>query len=348
MKNSFIHGWRCWLSSLLLWALLAGCSATQETNKLIIYSPHGKELLGTCKKLFEAKHPGVTVEWLDLASQEVLDRIRSEARNPQADLWWGAPATLFTHAAEEGLLAKYRPSWAAHVTADQHDANDFWYGTFVTPEIIMYNDSLLKAAEVPQDWDDLLKPAWKHRIVCREPMASGTIRTIFSAMIDRQMQGPGGEKAGFDWLRRFDGQISEYATSSTTMYQGLSDAETPVTIWNMADVVLPVHWFFANPGGYVYPVTAGVCSAESAHVYAGSSIRPARGERIPERTCLFVGGVGLVYLPAGYYPADCPRYWLRIVAGRDSCRRGVCGHRYALYVQYPHGFDRNLRAHSAI
>ena len=45
------------------------------------------------------------VRWLDMGSQEVLDRVRSERANPQADVWFGGPASLFATAARESLLA---------------------------------------------------------------------------------------------------------------------------------------------------------------------------------------------------------------------------------------------------
>jgi len=40
-------------------------------------------------------HPQIDVRWLDMGSQEVYDRIRSEAANPQADIWFGGPDTIF-------------------------------------------------------------------------------------------------------------------------------------------------------------------------------------------------------------------------------------------------------------
>ena len=46
------------------------------------------------------------VRWLDMGSQDVLDRVRSEKENPQADVWWGAPSTLFQQAEKEGLLQR--------------------------------------------------------------------------------------------------------------------------------------------------------------------------------------------------------------------------------------------------
>src|SRR5690606_5702516 len=113
-----------------------------------------------------------------------------ERANPQADVWFGAPSTMFSQAAGEGLLASYRPTWAEAVEPDAHGENDDWYGTYQTPEVIAYNTNLLSPEEAPQDWSDLLDERWRDQIIMRDPIASGTMRTIFAAMIIQNM-GPG-------------------------------------------------------------------------------------------------------------------------------------------------------------
>ncbi|HET7274736.1 MAG TPA: hypothetical protein VFI91_06125, partial [Longimicrobiaceae bacterium] len=95
---------------------LGACAPDDGRTPLIVYSPHGPDMLEAFELRFEALHPTVDVQWLDMGSQEVLDRLRSEQANPQADIWWGAPAPLFQTAAEAGLLEPYAPSWAGEVT----------------------------------------------------------------------------------------------------------------------------------------------------------------------------------------------------------------------------------------
>ena len=108
---------RAWVLIIII-LLLAGCWARSGKTTLIVYSPHGKELLGEFEKKFESANPSVDVRWLDMGSQDVLDRVRSEKANPQADVWWGAPSTMFSQAEKEGLLDPFKPSWADQVDAD--------------------------------------------------------------------------------------------------------------------------------------------------------------------------------------------------------------------------------------
>ena len=94
-------------------ALLVSCNRSGgSTRKLLIYTPHGQELLRESIAQYKTVHPDVDVQFLDMGSREVLERVRAERNRPQADLWWGAAHTTFQTAAEENLLASYRPTWA--------------------------------------------------------------------------------------------------------------------------------------------------------------------------------------------------------------------------------------------
>jgi len=225
---------RRWLSAALFGVAVA-CGGESRTP-LVVYSPHGKDLLQYYEREFEQSHPNVDVQWVDMGSQDVLDRLRSERANPQADIWFGAPAETFARAAKEGLLEPYRPTWAATVPAEAHDAKDFWYGTYLTPEVIAYNSQLLSPAEAPKDWDDVLDPKWKGKIIIRDPIPSGSMRAIFGAIILRELKRTGSTAAGFDWLRRLDANTKEYVISPTMLYQKLGQREGVLSLYDMPDI----------------------------------------------------------------------------------------------------------------
>ena len=231
--------------------ILVGCSGGQKKT-VTIYSPHGKEMLGEFEKQFEALYPDVDVRWLDMGSQDAYDRIRTERINPQADIWWGAPSMMFVKAESEGLLEQYVPTWDTVAASEFKSKSGFWYGTFITPEVIMYNSRLLSKAEAPQDWDDLLDEKWKDKIIIRYPLASGTMRTIYSALIQREIERTGDKQAGFRWLRRLDANTKAYTADPTQLYLKIAREEGLVTLWNLPDVIIQIN---ANgyPFGYSIP-----------------------------------------------------------------------------------------------
>jgi iron(III) transport system substrate-binding protein len=235
-----------------LLALAASACSNDKRTVLTVYSPHGKDLLEYLERGFEKAHPEIDVQWVDMGSQEVLDRVRAESVNPQADVWFGAPAEAFDRATKENLLEPYIPTWANAVAVDGRDARDRWYGTYLTPEVIAYNTQAVSAAEAPKDWDEVLDPKWKGKVLIRDPIASGTMRAIFGAIIARSVARTGSPESGYDWLRRLDANTRDYVLNPTILYQKIGRQEGVITLWDMPDIAT-LQQRLNIPVGYVIP-----------------------------------------------------------------------------------------------
>jgi iron(III) transport system substrate-binding protein len=237
---------------LISLALLTGGCGSGGKTPLVVYSPHGKEMLTAFEDAYEASHPNTDVQWLDMGSQDAYDRIRTERMNPQADVWWGGPSTMFARAEAESLLESYYPSWERSVSPEWRSPAGFWFGTLITPEVIMYNNRVVRAEEAPRDWDDLLDARWEGKVIIRYPLASGTMRTIFSALILRERERTGDIEAGFTWLRHLDANTRTYTADPVQLYLKIAREEGLVSIWNLPDVVVQVR-LNKYPFGYVIP-----------------------------------------------------------------------------------------------
>ena len=255
--------------ALLLCVGFSSCGKSSNKKKVVVYSPHGKEMLTEFEKQFEAKNPDIDVQWLDMGSQEIIDRVKTEKDNPQADIWWGAPSTLFMRADKMNLLEKYTPSWAANISASHKGKNDTWYGTFITPEVISFNNKVFDKNTAPHDWSDLVQPNWKDKIVLRNPMASGTLRVIFSAIIAMSVKANGSEDKGWDWLRGLDANTKTYAADPTQMYLKLASDQEPVTLWNMPDIILQAS-AYQYPFGYLFPKSGTVVLTDGIAIVKNS------------------------------------------------------------------------------
>ena len=124
----------CTIGLFVFLVLLSACQSSSQTgqHKLLIYTPHGQDMLRDFVARYKKIHPEVDVQFLDMGSREILERVRAERNRPQADLWWGAAHTTFQTAADENLLTPYRPSWADKVPDFARDSQDRWYGTYET------------------------------------------------------------------------------------------------------------------------------------------------------------------------------------------------------------------------
>ncbi|HTO75730.1 MAG TPA: extracellular solute-binding protein [Thermoanaerobaculia bacterium] len=227
------------LAAVLLAFPLAAAACRRDTRTpLTLYSPHGRDLLALVEKTYEAAHPEIDVRWLDMGSQEVYDRIRSEKANPQADVWFGGPNTIFARGVRDGLLAAYRPSWAVAIPEESRGPRDLYFGLYRTPAVIVYNSAVVAAADAPHDWDDILAPRFKGKVLIRDPLASGTMRAIFGLVIMRSIAETGNADRGFAWLSRLDGQTKEYVVNATLLLEKLGRREGLVTLWDLPDVLL--------------------------------------------------------------------------------------------------------------
>lgn len=251
-----------WWAAISLAVILGGCS--DGRTPLVIYSPHGNYLLDMFEQRFEAAHPDVDVRWLDMGSQEVLERLRAERANPQADVWFGGPAQIFARGARDSLLERYRPSWADAVPEEDRGPGDLYFAVYRTPAVIVYASQALRPEEAPQDWDDLLDPKWQGRILIRDPLASGTMRAVWGMMVERGLRSGADTAEAFAWLRRLDGQTKEYVLNSTILNQKLVRQEGVITIWDLPDVLLnqrdglQLGYVFPRSGAPVIPDAIGV------------------------------------------------------------------------------------------
>src|SRR6266550_2304762 len=225
------------VGAALLVTLSMACRGDGRTP-LVIYSPHGRDLLTLLERRFEQLHPDADVRWLDMGSQEVYDRLRSERANPQADVWFGGPALILAQAARDSLLDCYRPAWAGAIAARSRGTGDCYFAAYETPAVFLYAEKVVKPEEAPRDWDDLLEPKWKGKLIIRDPLASGTMRAVFGFIIQRAMKQAGDTAAGFAWLRRLDGQTKVYEQNPALVSEKIARQEGLVTIWDLPDVLI--------------------------------------------------------------------------------------------------------------
>jgi iron(III) transport system substrate-binding protein len=261
---------------------LAGCGAGDGREVLIVYSPHGTDLLRDFEARFEERYPEVDVQWIDMGSQEVLDRLRTERANPQADVWFGGPSQMFKAGAAENLITPFTPSWAGEV-GEYRDAEGNFHGVYLTPLVIAYNTAVIDSAAAPQDWDEVLDPRWRGQVLIRDPIASGTMRTIFGMVVQRSIRETGSPEAGYEWLRRLDRQTREYVLNPTLLYQKLARREGTVTLWDMPDIDM-VRERTGFPLDYIFP-SSGVPMVVDA-------VAVVRGSRHPELAQRFVEFIG--------------------------------------------------------
>ena len=330
---------------LLTFIALALACGNGDRIPVVIYSPHGGDQLRLLEGRFEAANPDLDVQWLDMGSQDVLERLRFERVNPQADVWFGGPSTIFDRGVKDSLLQPYRPAWADAVAHAARGPDEMWFSLYRTPVVIVYNADAIPADSAPRDWDDVLEPRWRDEVLIRDPLASGTMRAIWGYLVQREERFPGDTAGGMAWLRRLDAQTRTYALNPAILNEKLARREGVVTLWDLADVRISIGK--GLPFGYVFPSSGTIVIDDGIGL-----VRDAPHAEAGRRFIDWVGGPEAVLMAARHVfrvpartdlPADSVPAWVAeteremVVAPMDWARLSREGPSLMAY------WDRHVR-----
>lgn len=189
------------------------------------------------KQEFEKKY-GITVNYVRLSSGEGLARVQAEKDNPTFDIWWGGPADSFIAAkAAGGILERYdSPNLANLINPElAKDPDNYWAGIYMGSLGFATNTNWLKAnpnAKAPTSWDDLLKPEFKGQVMVAHPSTSGTSYTALATILQIR-----GEQAGWEYIKKYAGQIAQYTKSGAAPAKSAGLGECAVAVVFSHDIV---------------------------------------------------------------------------------------------------------------
>ena len=220
-------------TALVLWlTLLSMVSAQQSTlsienakkeAEVVWYGTlTGGSIVGRITGAFESKYPFIKVKYLRLGGAGLIERIRSEARNGKY-LWDVVTSEYiqFFELPKYVTLAKYLPPEIANYSPKHKDPNGTWVSFYGAIATIAWNTRLVKPAEAPKDWKDLLDPRWKGKKIGLPAEAFQWYGGMVSYM---------GDKAGRDYMKALAEQEPQTQAGYTNTANLLVAGEFPVAI----------------------------------------------------------------------------------------------------------------------
>ncbi len=265
---------RTFFAASALAAVMFGGSALAaglETN-VVVYSTHGEDMLEVVADAF-TKETGVKVEFINLKG-ELADRVRAEKANPQSDIMYGAPSSVFLELKGEGLFEAFTPSWAADIDPLFKDAEGYWYGTIQTPVVMFYNTEVVARDEAPKDWSDLVRPEYRGQLVFRNGLSSSA-RATYTALL-QQYERRNDLENGWAFLKGLDANTKQYFGSGSLLFQAIGRKEAGIGFAVLSEVVdnktknnMPLEMIDAASGSPI--ITDGIA------LIRGQSIRKPRG-----------------------------------------------------------------------
>lgn len=222
MNNRIFH---LMLAMALTLLLSSSLSAQELEEKVVVYSTHGEDMLELVADAF-TEETGVKVDFINLKGA-LADRIRAEKANPQSDVMYGAPSSVFLELKGEGLFEAFQPSWADKIDPLFKDAESYWYGTIQTPVMMFYNTEMIAESDLPKDWYDLAKPEYRDKLVFRNALSSSA-RATYAALL-QQSEKKGKLEDGWKFLQELDANTKKYYGSGSMLFQAVGRKEAAIS-----------------------------------------------------------------------------------------------------------------------
>jgi iron(III) transport system substrate-binding protein len=154
--------------------------AAKKEGKVVWYTSVDLPVAEKVARAFEAKFPGIAVRVERTGAERVFQRIGQEqmSRVFACDVVQSSDAAHFIVWKRDGILEPYVPEDVAQHYPAEHKDPDGQFASFrVWLCVVGYNTDMVKAADAPKSFADLLDPKWTGKLVKAHPGYSGTIMT---------------------------------------------------------------------------------------------------------------------------------------------------------------------------
>ncbi len=176
--------------------------AAKKEGRVVVYGSIESDTFEVVQKIFEGKY-GISVEYWRAASNQVTDRVLTEARagRPLFDVVLTNRSPMLSMK-KEGVFGRYiSPSYESFPPTSRDRDGVLSPPYLVMVVSILYNTRLVKPDAAPSSLTDLLDPKWNGRIVMPDPTLH-TTTAVWLSNLDKVM--------GAQWqpfVERLAGQV---------------------------------------------------------------------------------------------------------------------------------------------
>jgi iron(III) transport system substrate-binding protein len=148
------------LAFVLLLLCAGGLVMLGAQARVVAYTAHEDNIIAGMVPRFKDE-TGMDLEFVKLASGDVIKRVVAEAANPQCDVIWSIGGEQLE--ANSAVLEKYIPKeWTKIDSVFKVGTN--WLPYTGIMNVLIVNTQLVPAARMPKGWADLTDPWWKGKV----------------------------------------------------------------------------------------------------------------------------------------------------------------------------------------
>jgi iron(III) transport system substrate-binding protein len=237
----------------------------KKEGKVVVYAAYSAPDANAFKAAFEKKYPFIQFEYFRAGKDKLLEKYLTEVRAGQylPDVYQSSIFPMTT-LMQRGLIGKYASPERGVYGNDFKDKEGYWTTAYINAMTMAYNTRIVKPAEVPKSYDDLLQPKWKGK------MGMDLNKTEWYVAMLQMM----GEEKGKKYMEALSKQQVEARDGNTITGQLLVAGEFPLVISQYPTSVeeykkvgAPIEWVAIDPH-FVYSIVIGV-TAKQPHPAAG-------------------------------------------------------------------------------
>jgi iron(III) transport system substrate-binding protein len=196
--------------------------AARNEARVILYSAMDLPIGEKLGKAFEAQYQGIAVQIERAGSERLFQRIDQEFSSGirTVDVVSTTDASHIIAWKRNGWLAPFvTEDIARHFPPEYRDPDGMSATSRIYLSSIAYNTNLVKPADAPTSYADLLDPKWAGKMIKGHPAYSGTIMTATYELV---------RELGWDYLEKLSKQRVMQVQSSTDPPKKLSLGERAV------------------------------------------------------------------------------------------------------------------------
>ena len=212
--------------SLIMVLSMASVAMAEPSGKVMLYSSMQEAQLQAIEQAFEAKYPGVDMEYYYAGGGKLVTKMTTEAQDGgqiASDLVWLGDPSDYEAFKAKGWLQPYVSPETEHIAKEYMDPEGYYTAGRLVTMGIAWNIGLVEEADAPKTWEDLLDPKWQNQIIMTDPAQASTTKYWMAAMMQSEKYGP----AFFEKLRA-NGVELESGTTAT--HNRVADASYMVGI----------------------------------------------------------------------------------------------------------------------
>jgi iron(III) transport system substrate-binding protein len=174
-------------------------------------------------KAFKAAYPKIDVDVERAGSERVFQRVNQEYQSSikAVDVVNSSDASHFLFWKQQKWLAAHTPPDARKFDAKYRDPDGTYHTWRASLSVAGYNTNLVKDAEAPKSYADLLDPKWKGKMAKSHPGYSGTSLTGTYAIT---------KVLGWDYLEKLSKQGVQQLQSTTATPKSIASGERAVMV----------------------------------------------------------------------------------------------------------------------